>query len=128
MASGTLHHFGFALFHLEYFGMAVGALELLLIDMVLMAKGHRPGAPSRFEPDVAPAYLFLLSIARANRNKAEDTDADDRSFAKSLPQVHPSFPVDDPTGSIYKKFSKIKFTHRRGNSSREKRGRRPKKI
>ena len=57
MASGTLHHFSFALFHLEYFGMAVGALELL-IDVVLMAKGYRPGAPSLFELDIAPATFF----------------------------------------------------------------------
>jgi hypothetical protein len=97
MASGTLEHFGFALFHLEYFGMAVGAFELMLVDVGLMAKRYHPGAPSRFKPDIAPSHFFLLSIAHANGNEAEDTDADDRSFAKFFPQVFPSFPGDDLT-------------------------------
>jgi len=97
MASGTLHHFGFALFHLEYFGMAFGAFELMLVDVGLMAKSYRPRTSSRFKPDVAPAYFFLLSIAPPNGNKAEDTDADDHSFTKSFLQVLTSFPVDGPT-------------------------------
>ena len=95
MASGTLEHFGFAPFHLEYFRMAVGAFELMLVDMGLMAKRYRPRAPSRFKPDVAPAHFFLLSVAHANGNKAEDTEAHDRNFAKFFAQVFPSFPVDD---------------------------------
>ena len=100
MASGTLHHFSFALFHLEYFGMAVGAFELMLVDVGLMAKRYHPRASSRFKLDIAAAHFFLLSIAYANGNKAEDTDADNRSFTKSLPQVLTSLPVDDPTGSM----------------------------
>lgn len=100
MASGTLHHFSFAFLHLEYFGMAIGAFKLLLVDVVLMAKRYHPGAPSRFKLYIAAAYLFLLSIAHANRNKAENTNTDDGGFVKSLLQVLTSFPVDDPTGSM----------------------------
>ena len=97
MASGTLKHFGFALFHLEYFGMAVGAFKLMLADVGLMAKSYRPRTSSRFKLDVAPAYFFLLSIAHPDGNKAENTNTDDRSFAKSLSQVLTSFAVDDLT-------------------------------
>jgi len=97
MASGALKHFGFAPFHLEYLGMAVGAFKLMLVDVGLMAKSYRPRTSSRFKSDVAPPYFFLLSIAQANGNKAEDTYADDRSFAKFLIQVLPPFPVDDLT-------------------------------
>jgi len=97
MASGTLHHFGFALFHLEYFRMAVSTFKLMLGDMGLMAKRYRPRTSSRFKLDIATPYFFLLSIAHTGGNKAEETDADDRSFAKTLPQVFSSFPADDFT-------------------------------
>jgi hypothetical protein len=97
MASGTLEHFGFALFHLEYFGMAVGAFELMLVNVGLMAKRYHPRTSSRFKLDVAPTYFFLLSIAHPNGNKAENTDAEDRSFTKSLSQVFTPFPFDDPS-------------------------------
>ncbi len=100
MASGTLHHFSFAFLHLKYFGMAVGAFELLLIDVGSMAKCYRPRASSRFKSDVASAHFFLLSVAHANGDKAEDTNDDNSSFAKSLIQVLPSFPVDDLARSM----------------------------
>jgi len=97
MASGTLHHFGFALFHLEYFRMAVSTFKLMLGDMGLMAKRYRPRTSSRFKFDVASPYFFLLGVVHADGNQTENTNTDDRGFATSLPQVLTPSPVDDLT-------------------------------
>ena len=69
MASGTLEHFGLALFHLEYFDMAVSAFKVMLVDVGLMAKNYRPRASEGWILDVAPAYLLLLSTGYANGKK-----------------------------------------------------------
>ena len=69
MASGTLHHFSFALFHLEYFDMAVSAFKVMLVDVGVMTKNYRPRAPEGWKLDIAPTDLLLLSTGYAYGKK-----------------------------------------------------------
>jgi hypothetical protein len=95
LGEGGLGHFGVALFHLKYLGMAIRTLVLLLGDVGLMAKRYRPQVASLgFELEITPADLFLLRVGHAHRYKAQDKDADDGSFEYFLAQIFASFPVD----------------------------------
>jgi hypothetical protein len=82
-----LGHFAVALFHLKYLGMAICTLVLLLGDVGFMAKRNWTQVASLgFELNIAPANFFLLRVGRAHRHKAQDKDADDRSFEKFISQ------------------------------------------
>jgi hypothetical protein len=69
MTGSTLKHFGFAPGHSENFGMAIGALEFMLLDVNLVAKGHRTRASVGVIYDIARRCLKLLSIGYADPEK-----------------------------------------------------------
>jgi hypothetical protein len=95
LGEGGLGHFGVALFHLKYFGMAIRTLVLLLGDVRLMTKSYWTQiAPLRFKLEIAPAHFFLLRVGHAHRHKAQDKDADDGCFEYFPAQIFSSFPVD----------------------------------
>lgn len=60
-----LGDFALALFHLEKFGMAVGAFSLLLSRVRLVAKDDRARAALGFKLNIAAAYFLRLGVGRA---------------------------------------------------------------
>ena len=77
LAVHILRHLQIFFFHLEDFGMAVGAFELLLGYMVLMTEQDRAGAPFCFKFNVPAARFFLLGRGDPKSRKAQDADADE---------------------------------------------------
>ncbi len=63
-------------FHLENFGVAVGAFQFVLIDMGFMAEEDRAAAPLGFKFDVPAADFFLLSIGHIEGGKTQNANTD----------------------------------------------------
>lgn len=76
LAVGVLRHLQIFLFHLEDFGVAVGAFGLVLVYMGFMAEQDGTGAPLGFKFNVPAARFFLLGRGDAEGREAQDADAD----------------------------------------------------
>jgi hypothetical protein len=63
-------------FHLEDFGVTVGAFGLVLVHMGFVAEKDGSGAPRGFKLDVPPARFLLLRRGYAECRKGQDADAD----------------------------------------------------
>lgn len=76
LAVRILRHLQILFFHLEDFGVTVGAFGLVLVHMGFVAEKNGAGAPLGFELDIPPARFLLLRIGDAECRKGQDADAD----------------------------------------------------
>jgi len=76
LAVCILCHLQVFLFHLEDFGVAIGAFSLVLIHMGFVAEKNRSRAPLGFKFNVPAARFFLLGRGDPKSRKAQDADAD----------------------------------------------------
>jgi hypothetical protein len=65
LAVHILRHLQIFFFHLEDFGMAVGAFGLVLVHMGFVTEENGSGAPLGFKFNVPAARFFLLGIGDA---------------------------------------------------------------
>ncbi len=84
------------LFHLENFGMAVRAFQLVLRGVGLVAESYRPqGAAFGFKLDIPSPHFrrrLLLGIGHSPGSEANHGHDDDNGFPNSLPQFFSPFP------------------------------------
>ena len=76
LAVRILRHLQVFLFHLEDFGVAIGAFCFMLVHMGFVAEKDGSGAPRGFKLDVPPARFLLLRRGYAECRKGQDADAD----------------------------------------------------
>ena len=76
LAVRILGHLQVFLFHLEDFGMAIGAFSLMLVHMGFMAEENGSGAPLGLKFNVSAARFFLLGISEAEYREAQDAKTD----------------------------------------------------
>jgi len=89
LAVHILRHLQIFLFHLEDFGMAVGAFGLVLVYMGFVTEENGAGAPLGFKFNVPAACFFLLGRGDAECREAQDADADQEGLPDSFPQNSP---------------------------------------
>jgi len=76
LAVRILRHLQIFLFHLEDFGVAIGAFGLVLVYMGFVTEENRSGASLGFKLDVPASGLFLLRGGDTECREAQDADAD----------------------------------------------------
>lgn len=91
LAVRILRHLQVFLFHLEDFGVAIGAFCFMLVHMGFVAEENRSGAPLGFKFNVPATRFFLLGIGDAEYREAQDAKADHYGFPDSFPQIFTPF-------------------------------------
>jgi len=91
LAVRILRHLQVFLFHLEDFGVAIGAFRLMLVHMGFVAEQNGSSASLGFKFNVPATGFFLLGIGDAEYREAQDAKADHEGFPGFLPQISTPF-------------------------------------